>query len=60
MLEGGRPLNALNQECCFKDVEGKLSRMQDEVVNLQKCKRDLEERLKGILNITLKFSSYLY
>lgn len=47
MLEGGRPIQALSQDCCYKDVEGKLSRMQNEICCLRKDKGELESQLKG-------------
>lgn len=47
MLEGGRPLHALNQDCCYKDAEGKIYLMQKEICSLEKDKLELENRLKG-------------
>ncbi|GJQ82867.1 hypothetical protein Trydic_g2605 [Trypoxylus dichotomus] len=49
LLEGGRPLQALNQDCCYKDVESKMSRLQDDIEILQRSKKDLENRLKEAL-----------
>lgn len=45
-MEGGRPIQALNQDCCYKDVDVKMTRMQEDIDNLQKSKKDLENRLK--------------
>lgn len=45
-MEGGRPVQALNQDCCYKDVEAKMIRMQEDIEILQRSKRDLENRLK--------------
>ncbi|KAK9710694.1 hypothetical protein QE152_g25895 [Popillia japonica] len=46
LLEGGRPIQALNQDCCYKDVELKMSRMQDDIEIMQRSRKDLENRLK--------------
>lgn len=48
MLKGGRSLQALNQDCCFKEVDVRVNKMQDEVNNLQKNNLELENKLHGI------------
>lgn len=49
MLKGGRSLQALNQDCCFKEVDVRINKMQDEVNNLQKNNLELENKLHGII-----------
>nr|XP_022912788.1 centrosomal protein of 135 kDa isoform X2 [Onthophagus taurus] len=49
MLHGGRPLEALNQDCCYKDIEVKIAKLQDEVANLKRLNFDLETRLKDAI-----------
>ncbi|XP_025835100.1 centrosomal protein of 135 kDa isoform X2 [Agrilus planipennis] len=46
MLEGGRPADALVKDCCYKDAEEKLEKLQDELCQLKKEKMDLEEHLR--------------
>ncbi|KAF2883200.1 hypothetical protein ILUMI_22975 [Ignelater luminosus] len=46
MLEGGRPIHALNKDCCYRDAEGKICLMQKEISSLEKEKLELENRLK--------------
>lgn len=48
LLEGGRPVQAVNSECCYKDSEGRICRMRDEINLLKKEKSSLENCLKGI------------
>lgn len=47
MLEGGRPTHALNTDCCYRDTEGRLARLQDNINVLRREKLTLEDRLKG-------------
>lgn len=49
LLEGGRPPDAINKDCCYKDTEGKMGRMQDEINTLKREKKILEDRLKGLV-----------
>lgn len=51
LLEGGRPAQAVNSDCCYKGSEGRVSRLQDEVNVLKKEKANLENGLKGMLHI---------
>lgn len=50
LLEGGRPTQAVSNDCCYRNSEGKLSKLQDEVNILRKEKSNLESCLKGILS----------
>lgn len=49
MLQGGRPRDAVNQDCCYKDVDIQMTKMQDEITNLRKSNIELEDKLRGIV-----------
>lgn len=56
LLEGGRPIQAVNSDCCYRDAEGRISSMQDEINILRKEKCNLEICWKGnIYRPSLKF-----
>lgn len=55
LLEGGRSSQVVTGDCCYKDTEGRLSKMQDEINKLKHEKLKLEDNLKGILIYTTYF-----
>lgn len=54
MLEGGRPVMAVNKDCCYKDAEGKVYILQNEICTLETDKANLESQLKGIYLLKYK------
>lgn len=47
MLEGGRPLHAVIDDCCCKSAEVRVCRLQDDVSELTRGQKELEGHLKG-------------
>lgn len=47
LLEGGRPIQALNSDCCYRVSEERIASLQDEVNALKKEKCNLEICWKG-------------
>ncbi|XP_060532572.1 centrosomal protein of 135 kDa isoform X2 [Cylas formicarius] len=50
LLEGGRPYKSVSDECCFKNVDTKISVLQDEIRSLEKDKKELHIQLKEALS----------
>lgn len=48
MLEGGRPLSALNKECCYKDISARMNRLTEQNAMHVKERNDLEMQLAGL------------
>ncbi|XP_017768019.1 PREDICTED: centrosomal protein of 135 kDa-like isoform X2 [Nicrophorus vespilloides] len=46
LLQGGRPQEVLNGDCCYQDINVKLLNKQDEINSLYKEKMELEIKLK--------------
>lgn len=50
MLEGGRPLDALTNECCYQEIQREMKGKQEEIKFLQKSKSEMEIKLKDARN----------
>lgn len=48
MLQGGRPREAVNLDCCYKDVDIQINKMQEEITNLRRSNADLEGKMRGL------------
>lgn len=47
LLEGGRPLPALNKDCCYKDMVAKLNSFSEEISLLHTKNHELDLQLAG-------------
>lgn len=58
LLEGGRPIQAVNSDCCYRDTEARINVMQDEINVLKKEKCNLEICWKGNIPVFVYFGSW--
>lgn len=57
MLDGGRPLAAVTKDCFCKKTEKNHYGDGAEMKILERAKQDLEEQLKGIINVRSRRST---
>ncbi|XP_050293556.1 early endosome antigen 1-like isoform X3 [Anthonomus grandis grandis] len=46
LLEGGRSYSSASKDCCYKNIEGHVTVLQDEITRLRKDNIDLKNQLK--------------
>ncbi|XP_057672202.1 centrosomal protein of 135 kDa isoform X2 [Diorhabda carinulata] len=49
LLEGGRPIKAINKDCCYKNIDNKIGSLQDEIDKLKREKNSLQNQLTEAL-----------
>ncbi|XP_018573726.1 centrosomal protein of 135 kDa, partial [Anoplophora glabripennis] len=49
LLEGGRPLDAISKDCCYKNIDNKIGALRDEISSLKREKNTLHNQLKDAL-----------
>ncbi|KAJ8984602.1 hypothetical protein NQ317_006064 [Molorchus minor] len=48
LLEGGRPLEAITKDCCYKNIDNKMGSLQDEINLLKREKNSMANQLKRL------------
>ncbi|XP_066998908.2 centrosomal protein of 135 kDa [Anabrus simplex] len=46
MLEGGRPVSAINKDCVYKDLEKQVAKSSEEIKRLEELNKELELKLR--------------
>ncbi|KAJ8919321.1 hypothetical protein NQ315_003905 [Exocentrus adspersus] len=49
LLEGGRPVEAISKDCCYKNIDNKIGALRDEITSLKQEKNTLHNQLKDAL-----------